>query len=152
MRLVRITQPEYAASPVEGIPTVVHFEVQEYESHYRLNLILSDGGNPQDREELEWRSKEIIETSGYSSPASVLVERVTDEMTTVYSYDFCPLLSYMPKFDLFLAQGFYVKNKITAAALSQLEDIIRGRHESSSLFVLESEFYRTLSTLDLHWH
>lgn len=150
--LAKITRSEYGANPTEGIPTVVHFEVREYDSHYRLNLIVSDGEDPHDRQELEWHSKEYIETTGYTSPAQLRAVEGSENMITVYSYNFTPLFEYMKLYDLFRLSGYYVKNKITAAALAQLEEIIRGTHESTSLFIYESEFYRTLSTLDLHWH
>lgn len=150
-RVMRITSQEYAAAPIAGIPSIVHFELHEHESHYRLNLIVS-GDNDHDRQELEWQSKDVIETSGYSSPAQLLTPESSEDMSTVYSYNFCPIFEYMPKFDLFRHSGYYVKNRITAAALSHLHDIISGDHYTTSLFTLESEFYRALSTLDLHWH
>lgn len=150
---MKLTRPQLESSiPVEGIPKVVHFETWEYANYYELNLILSANNDPHDQYELDWHSREIVEYQGYDSPASVLADHSTEDMRTIYSFNFTPTLTYIPKFEVYQLRGYYVKNKITAAALSQLEDIIRGNHVSTSLFVLESEFYRTLESLELHWH
>ena len=135
-----------------------HFEVREAPHFYEVNMVVDSGGNEEVRKELEYYSKEIIETKGYASPALLygsMDDNTVSELITVYNYEFVPLFDYLVEFDCWRHHAYYVKNNLVKGAIQDLIDMVNDEYMSDgegSIFHIRSEFFRNLRSLSEQWH